>query len=63
MKDWEPLNHHNTIINKIKELNTPILTTNFEETLAKTFNYKLSRQVKMDLQIFILGQHTTEKNG
>jgi hypothetical protein len=43
MKNWEPLNHHKIIINRIKELNAPILTTNFEETFAKTFDYKLFR--------------------
>jgi hypothetical protein len=44
MKDWEPLNHHRKITAKIKdELNAPILTTNFDETIAKTFNYELFR--------------------
>lgn len=47
MKDWKPLNHHRKITAKIKdELNAPILTTNFDETIAKTFNYKLVRTKK-----------------
>ena len=29
MFDWEPLIHHKQIVEKIKELNAPILTTNF----------------------------------
>lgn len=41
MTNWEPTNHHKNITARIKELNAPILTTNFEETFAKTFNYKL----------------------
>lgn len=43
MTNWEPLNHHRIITQKIRELNAPILTTNFEETLAKTFEYSLLR--------------------
>ncbi|MEY8848198.1 hypothetical protein AB9K26_05255 [Psychroserpens sp. XS_ASV72] len=43
MQDWEPLTHHQNIISRIQALNAPILTTNFEETLAKTFDYKLLR--------------------
>jgi len=39
MSDWEPLSHHVQIVRKIKELNAPILTTNFERTFAKTFNF------------------------
>lgn len=41
MEKWEPLKHHQLITQRIKDLNAPILTTNFEETFAKTFNYKL----------------------
>lgn len=41
--NWEPLKHHKIITNRIKSLNAPILTTNFEETFAKTFEYKLLR--------------------
>lgn len=43
MENWEPQNHHRIITDRIKELNAPILTTNFEETFAKTFKYKLLR--------------------
>lgn len=43
MKNWEPINHHKIFTQKIKELNAPILTTNFEETFAKTFEYSLFR--------------------
>ncbi len=43
MENWEPQNHHRIITDRIKELNAPILTTNFEETFAKTFQYKLLR--------------------
>ena len=41
MKDWVPRDHHKNIINRIKELNAPVLTTNFENTLAKTSKYRL----------------------
>jgi len=41
MKDWEHKDHHKNITARINELNAPILTTNFDETIAKTFNYKL----------------------
>lgn len=43
MKDWQPLNHHKIITDKIRLLDAPILTTNFEETFSKTFDYKLLR--------------------
>jgi len=45
MKDWQPLNHHSNIIKRINDLNAPILTTNFDETLARsiTGNYQLNR--------------------
>jgi hypothetical protein len=46
MKNWEPQNHHKSITNRIMELNAPILTTNFEQILAKTNNYKLFRTEK-----------------
>lgn len=41
LKDWEPLQHHRLITQKIAELNAPILTTNYEDTLAKTLNCDL----------------------
>ncbi len=40
MSDWTPLSHHQLIIDKIRAIDAPILTTNFEETFAKTFDYK-----------------------
>lgn len=43
MANWEPLEHHRYITNKIREWKAPILTTNFEETLAKTIDYSLLR--------------------
>jgi len=43
MSDWHPSNHHELIINKIKDWNCPVLTTNFEDTMAKTFDYSLYR--------------------
>lgn len=41
MNDWQPLDHHHLIVKRILELDAPLLTTNFEETFAKTTNYKL----------------------
>jgi hypothetical protein len=43
MKDWQPLNHHSAIISRIKDLNAPVLTTNFEETFARTIEYQQYR--------------------
>ena len=40
MREWQPLDHHIQIINRMKELDAPVLTTNFEETLARTFKYQ-----------------------
>lgn len=43
MSEWQPYNQHRQIINRILELDAPLLTTNFEETFAKTINYNLFR--------------------
>ncbi|SDS20990.1 hypothetical protein SAMN04515667_1659 [Formosa sp. Hel1_31_208] len=43
MNHWAPFKHHQLIIDKIRTLNAPILTTNFEETFARTFDYQLLR--------------------
>ncbi|MFQ3676103.1 MAG: hypothetical protein SNJ64_06145 [Endomicrobiia bacterium] len=43
MRTWQPLQHHSKIINRIKEIDAPVLTTNFDETLARTIEYKLFR--------------------
>jgi len=43
MSAWIPQSHHYLISARIKQLNAPILTTNFEETFAKTFGYQLLR--------------------
>lgn len=43
---YKPSLHHYHIINKIKELDTPILTTNYDRTLAETFDHKLLRTVQ-----------------
>ena len=46
MRAWKPLNHHTQIIRRMKELDAPVLTTNFEETLARTFEYQQYRTEK-----------------
>lgn len=43
MRKWEPKDHHKLIVDAIRQLNAPLLTTNYEETLAKTMDYKLLR--------------------
>ena len=43
MREWQPLDHHIQIIHRMKELDAPVLTTNFEETLARTFEYQQYR--------------------
>ena len=43
LRSWEPQTHHKQISDYIKSINAPLLTTNFEETFAKTGNYKLYR--------------------
>ncbi len=46
MEGWAPCQHHKNIVDKIKNLNTPILTTNFDETLAKAGKCQLFRTTK-----------------
>lgn len=41
MRDWQPLAHHKRITDFIQNINAPILTTNFDDTLTKTSNYNL----------------------
>ena len=43
MSEWEPLEHHKLITNRIISYNAPILTTNFETTLAKSSELSLYR--------------------
>ncbi|WP_295939031.1 hypothetical protein [uncultured Alistipes sp.] len=44
MADWEPMAHHRLIAERIRALDAPILTTNFEETFAKAIaGYSLLR--------------------
>ena len=43
MTDWEPLDHHRTIVGKLRDWGAPLLTTNFEGTLEKTFDFPLYR--------------------
>lgn len=43
MRDWAPLSHHLKILNRIKELDCPILTTNYEESLARVFDFQQLR--------------------
>lgn len=38
LENWSPLYHHQNVINKIREWNAPLLTTNFDEVLARTNN-------------------------
>ena len=41
MNLWEPNLHHRRMIRRIKELNIPILTTNYDESLAKSARLRL----------------------
>jgi len=43
MIDWEPKDHHRTVVSAIRELGAPILTTNYDETLSRTDNLRLFR--------------------
>ncbi|MDD2412327.1 MAG: hypothetical protein RBS19_05385 [Bacteroidales bacterium] len=43
MKNWQPLCQHSLIIDKIRNLDVPLLTTNFDETIARTFDYQQYR--------------------
>ncbi|WP_417428654.1 hypothetical protein [Kiloniella sp.] len=43
MKDWPPKNHHFSIANWAQHNSSPILTTNFENTLGKSTACKLSK--------------------
>lgn len=54
MADWKPSQHHIKITEKIKQVNAPILATNFEETFAKTFEYGLQRTKQEALTEVIL---------
>lgn len=38
LENWNPLCHHHNIVNKIREWNAPLLTTNFDDVLAQTNN-------------------------
>lgn len=62
MRAWQPLNHHTQIIRRMKELDAPVLTTNFEETLARTFEYQQYRTEKEGFTDFYPGLHTMEPN-
>ncbi|MBN2426074.1 MAG: hypothetical protein JXR46_16875 [Calditrichaceae bacterium] len=46
MADWKPGAHHKLITQKIKSFNAPLLTTNFEETIASAIDFKLFRTEK-----------------
>ena len=41
MEDWKPGNHHRTIVDWASKNKTPILTTNFENTLSETKSLSL----------------------
>lgn len=43
LSNWQPLDHHRTIVNTIREFEAPLLTTNFDETLAKSIGCSLFR--------------------
>lgn len=38
LEGWKPLYHHYNVVNKIREWNAPLLTTNFDEVLTLTNN-------------------------
>lgn len=40
MRLWKARDHHKKIISKIKELNAPVLTTNYDETLSRSIGLK-----------------------
>lgn len=46
MSKWKPFNHHQLITNRIRDINAPILTTNFENTLAKACKLSLFKTSK-----------------
>lgn len=41
--DWSPKKHHKNIIGKIRDLNVPVLTTNFDFVLQKAVNADMYR--------------------
>lgn len=41
LNKWDPFDQHVNIVNKAMKINAPILTTNFDESLAKSFNSKI----------------------
>lgn len=43
MADWTPNLHHYEIVRRIEQMNAPLLTTNFDNTLAKAGNYPLQK--------------------
>lgn len=45
MENWEPIKSQNLILNRIKEMNAPLLTTNFDDLIPKSLDlnfYKLT---------------------
>ncbi|WP_371199275.1 SIR2 family protein [Flammeovirga sp. OC4] len=46
MSPWEPDQKQNIIIDKIRELNAPILTTNFDDLIAKSSNLEFHKTEK-----------------
>lgn len=40
MEPWKPNSHHHNIVSKINQINAPILTTNFDLTLANSLKLK-----------------------
>jgi hypothetical protein len=49
--DWKPKSHHVDIVSKIKELNAPILTTNFDFVLQKASQSQMFRHRQKGLRL------------
>lgn len=43
MKNWVPNNKQNLILNRIKDLNAPVLTTNFDQLIPKSLNLNFKK--------------------
>jgi hypothetical protein len=60
IKNWQPLNHHKIIVDKIHSLDAPILTTNFEETFNSILGLKLFRTEQKNFTDFYPWIHNSE---
>ena len=43
MKDWQPDQRQNLILNKIRDLNAPVLTTNFDDLIPKSMGLEFRK--------------------